>query len=101
MKVKEINLTGFFNTVPGLANLESSRLTVARITTEEVVFTMLNIYAPNNAQSCRGLFRTLTALIRQLNDHYILAGDWNNVLDPELDRVSLANQQQNSSREAL
>jgi hypothetical protein len=62
---------------------------------------MLNVYTPNNAQSHRGLFRTLAALIRQLDGPYILADDWNNVLDPELNRVSLANQQQNSSREIL
>jgi hypothetical protein len=91
MEVKEINLTGFFNTVPKLTNLKSERLTAAKITTENVAFTMLNVYASNNAQSRRGLFRTLMTLIRQLNSLYILAGDWNNVLDPELDRASLAN----------
>jgi hypothetical protein len=91
MKVEEINLTGFFNTVPGLANLKSKRLTVIRITTENVAFIMLNVYAFNNAQSHRGLFRILITLIRQLDNFYILTDNWNNVLNPELDRASLIN----------
>jgi hypothetical protein len=101
VKVEEINIISSFNTVFKLTNLKSGRLTVTRITTENVAFIMLNIYASNNAQSHRGLFRILTALIRQLADLYILTDDWNNVLNPELDRASLANQQQDSLRELL
>jgi hypothetical protein len=101
IEVEEINLTSFFSTIPELANLESGRLIAARITTKNVAFNMLNVYASNNAQSCRGLFRTLITLIRQLNSLYILTDDWNNVLDPELDRASLTIQQQNSLRKTL
>jgi exonuclease III len=75
IKVEEINLTGFFNTISELTNLESKRLITIRITTENVAFTMLNVYAFNNAQSHRDLFKTLMTLIRQLNDLYILAGN--------------------------
>jgi hypothetical protein len=92
IKVKEINLTSFFNTVSVLTNLESRRLITIRITTENAAFIMLNFYVFNNAQSHRSLFRILIALIRQLNSLYIITSDWNNVLDPELDRASLANQ---------
>jgi hypothetical protein len=75
IKVKEINLAGFFNTVPKLTNLESGRLTVTRIITEDLTFIILNFYASNDAQSRRSLFRTLTALIRQLDGLYILANN--------------------------
>ena len=99
--IEEIKLADFFNTVPGLANIEPGRLLAARITLEDVELTILNVYAPNNARNRRDLFCTLAALIRQLDGPYILVGDWNNVLDPELDRASSAIQQQNPSREAL
>jgi exonuclease III len=63
VNMEEINQSDFFNTVPGLADIEPGRLVIARITNEDVEFILINVYAPNDSPGRSELFISLTALI--------------------------------------
>ena len=92
VNIEKLNLDQFLATTPGLNNVESGRLLVARITTEDLECTIFNVYTLNEAHGRRVLLKAMESLIRQIGGPYILARDWNNVLNVELDRSSQSTQ---------
>ena len=69
------------------------RLIIVNVVIDTVTYTMVNIYAPNN-QADRNIF--FKQLLENITEHaegtIILAGDYNEILDPKIDRKTRSNQ---------
>ena len=69
------------------------RLIIVNVVIDTVTYTMVNIYAPNN-QTDRNIF--FKQLLENITEHVegtiIIAGDYNEILDPKIDRKTRSNQ---------
>jgi exonuclease III len=59
INMQSIDISGFVNTVPGLVNLEPGRLAVASLANNDLAFTLINAYAPNNPQHTESFLQRL------------------------------------------
>ena len=70
---------------------EDGRWLIARLHSQVVDAILVNVYAPNDSNGRRRLLLALRDKLRGFVDlglPFVLAGDWNFVLDPRLDRLS-------------
>src|SRR4029079_7696943 len=58
--LSKINLDQYVNIIPDLLNIDSGRLLVASLATEDFQAIIINVYAPNNSPDRRNFFSTIT-----------------------------------------
>lgn len=75
------------------------RLLVLDVTVKDVAFRFIGVYAPNNHAELVSFFRRIEPFMNS-SRRLVLAGDWNAVLDPELDRGVNTRRDTNQNRDA-
>ena len=69
---------------------DNGQLLVADLSVDEKQFRIVTVHAPNNTRKRRNFLKTLEPYLSDPK-RTILMGDWNSILDPEIDRAGKGN----------